>query len=70
MEIGSYLLLLIINYAQRNFSAVIYLHTKFTDERGIKFYKKLHFHIDLFVENYHGTTSTFYLHVCQMNRRI
>ena len=45
------------------------LHTECTNELAIKFYKKFHFHIDLFVENYYETMLTFYPHTFEMSRK-
>jgi ribosomal protein S18 acetylase RimI-like enzyme len=67
MGIGSHLLSIIINYAKNHFYTRIDLHTECTNERAIKFYQKFHFNIDLFIENYYETMSTFYPHAFQMS---
>jgi len=70
MGIGSHLLSSIINYAKKHFYSKICLHTECTNERAIKFYRKFHFNIDLFIENYYQTMSTFYPHAFQMSLRL
>ena len=70
MGIGSYLLSLIIDYAKKQSYRNIYLHTECTNKRAIKFYRKFHFHIHLFVGNYYQTMSSFSPHAFQMNRRL
>jgi ribosomal protein S18 acetylase RimI-like enzyme len=70
MGIGSHLLSTIINYSKKYFYTNIYLHTECTNERAIRFYKKFHFYIDLFIENYYETMLTFYSHAFQMKLKL
>lgn len=70
MGIGSHLLSLVIDYGKKHAYRNIYLHTECTNKCAIKFYKRFHFHIDLFIENYYGTMLTFYPHAFQMNLKL
>jgi ribosomal protein S18 acetylase RimI-like enzyme len=70
MGLGSHLLALIINSAKKYFYTNIYLHTECTNKRAINFYRKFHFQIDLFIENYYKRMTRFYSHAYQMSMKL
>jgi ribosomal protein S18 acetylase RimI-like enzyme len=70
LGIGTYLLSAIIEYTRRCFYTRICLHTECTNGSAIGFYRKFHFHIDLYLENYYQTMTTFYPHAFQMSREV
>ena len=70
LGIGTSLLSTIIEYTRRCVYTRIYLHTECTNASAISFYRKFHFQIDLYVENYYQTMTTFYPDAFRMSRKL
>lgn len=70
LGIGTYLLSAIVEYTRSRFYNRIYLHTECTNASAIGFYRKFHFHIDLYLENYYQTMTNFYPHAFRMSRKL